>query len=271
MRGLWLVVAAVATAFVPLLAAGADWRAPEPENTLVFDTTQGRIVVELAPVFAPKGVERVKRLAREGVYDGLLFHRVIDGFVAQTGNPNNKDGGVSSHPDLPPEFTFKLQPDISFTKIVDASDALGGFIGASPFLAEPPEIAVKLKRPPRAWGLYCAGALGMGRQEAINTANSEIFFMREPSHRLDHTYTYIGQVLTGLEAVRALAVGEPPTAPDVMTKVRVMADMPEAERPRLDVMDTASRAFQAQADQARKAKGADFSLCDVPVPVRGGK
>src|SRR6476620_10050481 len=89
----------------PLLlgAAQPDWRTPDLVNTLVVDTTQGRIVVEMRPEFAPLAVARVKLLAREGVYDGLQFHRVIDGFVDQTGNPNNKDGGTSRHPDLPPE------------------------------------------------------------------------------------------------------------------------------------------------------------------------
>ena len=68
----------------------------DPANTLVIETSKGRIVVEMAPLLAPKAVERVKRLAREGVYDGLKFHRVIAGFVDQTGNPNNHDGGTSS-------------------------------------------------------------------------------------------------------------------------------------------------------------------------------
>ncbi len=92
-------------------APHSDWRMLDPENTLVIETSKGRIVVELRPDLAPQGVARIKLLAREGVYDNLLFHRVIDGFVDQTGNPNNRDGGASQHKDLPPEFTFRLPPD----------------------------------------------------------------------------------------------------------------------------------------------------------------
>lgn len=91
-------------------AAPADWRPVDPENTLVIETTKGRVIVELRPEFAPRGVARIKQLARDGVYDGLQFHRVIDGFVAQTGNPDNRDGGTSALPDLPPEFSFRVPP-----------------------------------------------------------------------------------------------------------------------------------------------------------------
>src|SRR5260221_638303 len=83
----------------------------DPPQTRVVETPKGRIVVEMAPQLAPLAVERVKRLAREGVYDGLQFHRVIEGFVDQTGNPNNHDGGTSTYPDLPPEFSVRLPAD----------------------------------------------------------------------------------------------------------------------------------------------------------------
>src|SRR5688572_12540700 len=115
-------------------AAPADWRPLDPENTLVIGTTKGQVVVELRPEFAPQGVARIKQLAREGVYDGLQFHRVVDGFVAQTGNPNNRDGGTSKHPDLPPEFSFRVPPEAA-TIVVERSDAREGFVGATPFQA----------------------------------------------------------------------------------------------------------------------------------------
>src|SRR5688500_4664250 len=85
---------------------GSDWRPLDPENTLVMETSKGQVIVEMSPAMAPRAVERIRLLAREGTYDGLQFHRVFDGFVAQTGNPNNRDGGTSRHPDLPPEFQF---------------------------------------------------------------------------------------------------------------------------------------------------------------------
>src|SRR6185312_10777270 len=108
-----------------------DWRPLDPGNTLVIDTSKGRIVVEMAPALAPKAVERVKRLAREGVYNGLLFHRVIEGFVDQTGNPNNHDGGTSAYPDLPAEFSARVAAD-AVTTVVARSDAVEGFLGSVP-------------------------------------------------------------------------------------------------------------------------------------------
>jgi cyclophilin family peptidyl-prolyl cis-trans isomerase len=78
--------------------------AADPENTIVMETTQGRVVIELRPDLAPKHVERIKLLAREKFYDGIVFHRVIDGFMAQVGCPHGTGTGGSSHPNLPAEF-----------------------------------------------------------------------------------------------------------------------------------------------------------------------
>ena len=76
----------------------------DPENTLVMETTKGRVVIKLRPDLAPKHVERIKLLAREGFYDGIVFHRVIDGFMAQVGCPHGTGTGGSSYPDLKQEF-----------------------------------------------------------------------------------------------------------------------------------------------------------------------
>ena len=250
------------------LAPIPDWRPLDPDNTLLIDTTRGRVVVALRPDFAPRSVERVKLLAREGVYDGLLFHRVIDHFVDQTGNPNNHDGGTSSYPDLPPEFVFKLAPG-AFRAVRTASDGQEGFVGASPVATVSPLEASRAKDGTlRAWGAYCPGAAGMGRQADPNTGNSEIFFMRDASRRLDRDYSVWGQVVVGLPVIRAMAVGEPPEHPDRMLRVRVLADIPAAERPKLELMDVNGPAFAKLAAKARAARGADFSVCDVEVPVR---
>ncbi len=257
-------------AAVGLMAASPapDWRPLDLENTLVIETTKGRVVVELRPDLAPRGVERIKLLAREGIYDGLQFHRVIDGFVAQTGNPDNRDGGVSRHPDLPPEFTFRIPPQAAHV-FVSRSDAREGLVGATPFAAvSDAEQSRGTDRRIRGWGAYCSGVMGMGRQANPGSANSEIFFMRSPARRLDHEYTVVGRAITGLEAIRAMAVGEPPSVPDLMLKVRVAADLPLAERPRLQVMNAAGPALAARISALKRAKGADFSICDVEVPVR---
>ena len=76
----------------------------DPENTLILETTKGRVVIELRPDLAPQHVERIKMLAREKFYDGIVFHRVIDGFMAQTGCPHGTGTGGSSYPNLPAEF-----------------------------------------------------------------------------------------------------------------------------------------------------------------------
>lgn len=249
-------------------ATAPDWRAPDPENTLVIGTTKGQVVVELRPEFAPQGVARIKQLAREGVYDGLQFHRVIDGFVAQTGNPNNRDGGTSKYPDLPPEFQFRLPPEAA-TIVVERSDGREGFVGATPFQAvSGAEQALRPDPRVRGWGAYCPGVVGMGRQADPGTANSEIFFMRAAARRLDHEYTVVGRVIWGQDAIAAVAVGEPPKMPDLMLKVRVMADLPQAERPRLEVMDARGPAFQARLAAVKRDKGAAFTICDMAPPSR---
>ena len=76
----------------------------DPENTLIIETTQGRVVIEMRPDLAPQHVERIKTLAREGFYDGIVFHRVIEGFMAQTGCPDGRGTGGSKYPNLPAEF-----------------------------------------------------------------------------------------------------------------------------------------------------------------------
>jgi cyclophilin family peptidyl-prolyl cis-trans isomerase len=76
----------------------------DPENTLVLETTQGRVVIEMRPDLAPGHVERIKKLAREKFYDGIVFHRVIDGFMAQTGCPHGTGTGGSDYPNLSAEF-----------------------------------------------------------------------------------------------------------------------------------------------------------------------
>lgn len=247
----------------------ADWRPLAAENTLVVDTSRGRIVVEMRPEFAPLAVQRVKLLAREGVYDGLLFHRVIDGFVDQTGNPDNRDGGTSAHPDLPPEFTFKLTPGGPQAVVVRRSDGVAGFVGSAPFEAVSEEEAARApERLMRAWGAYCAGVVGMGRQADPGTANSEIFFMRDPARRLDRDYAVWGRVVQGLDVVRAVKVGEPPAGPDRMVRVRVAADLPAAERPALEVQNERGPAFARRVAEVKAKRGADFSVCDVEIPVR---
>ncbi len=262
-----LFTSCIAALSISAPTVAADWRALDPAETLVIETTKGTILVEMRPDLAPRAVERIKLLAREGVYDGLLFHRVIENFVDQTGNPNNRDGGVSKHPDLEPEFTFRLKAGDPHVIVRRSSDAVEGFVGSTPFIGAQDLLDTNpLGR--RASGAYCPGVAGMGRQEGVTTANSEIFFMRQASRRLDGDYTVWGRAVRGLDVIRAMAVGEPPANPDRMIRVRVAADLPAAERPRVEVLDEQGAAFKAMVDKVRAAKDADFTVCDIEIPTR---
>jgi peptidylprolyl isomerase len=108
----------------------------------------------------------------------------------------------------------------------------------------------------------------MGRQADPGTANSEIFLMRAPARRLDHEYAVWGRVVQGLGVVRAVNVGEPPAHPDRMVRVRVAADLPAADRPKLEVLNERGSAFRKLVAQVRQKRGAAFSVCDVPTPMR---
>ena len=108
----------------------------------------------------------------------------------------------------------------------------------------------------------------MARGEPENSANSQFFLMRQPYPSLEKRYTVWGRVVVGLDVVRAMAIGEPPESPDKMLRVRVMSDIPAADRPNLLIADTRSPVFRARIDAARKAKGADFSVCDLDIPTK---
>lgn len=255
----WLLVAGLS----PICHAQPTWRALDPENTLVIDTSKGRMIIEMRPDMAPKSIDRVKMLTREKTYDGLQFHRVIANFVAQTGNPNNKDGGKTAYPNLAPEMTFKHQRKAIEVWASNANDVGSGFLGSVPFQSIP---ILADQQARIAWGAHCAGVMGMGRDEQLDSANSEFYFMLAPSRRLDHTYSVIGRVVVGMDVLLALQQGEPPAKPDLMQSVRLLADLPAFERPKVSVMT--GQALSAFIDKIRQQKKADFSVCDVVVPVK---
>ena len=157
----------------------------DPENTIIMETTKGKVVIQLLPDLAPGHVARVKELTREGAYDGVVFHRVIDDFMAQTGDVQyGKAGGDtamagmggSDLPNLPAEFS-----DIGFER----------------------------------------GIVGMARAQDPDSANSQFFIMFGPAEHLNGQYTVVGRVVAGMDVVDAIAKGEPPAAPDMMAKVTV--------------------------------------------------
>lgn len=264
--------AATATATAPV-ATASEWRSVPAENLLVIDTSKGRILVELAPEVAPGHVERIRLLAGRGFFDGLLWHRVIDQFMAQTGDPLGTGEGQSPYPDLKAEFTFRRDGQTPFTAVAAPAGAVLGFLHSLPVQTQPDAfMATTADKKVHAWGLYCPGVAGMARDEAPDSANSQFFLMRQPYPSLDKRYTIWGRVVSGLDVVRTLKFSPNPDGivadPDRMTRVRVASDLPEAERPTVRVLDTASPQFRVLADAARQAKGADFSVCDIDLPVQ---
>ncbi len=166
----------------------------DPENTLIIELEDGRVVIEMLEDVAPAHVERVKKLARAGEYDGVAFHRVIDGFMAQTGDvehgdmtdgydPRRAGTGGSDLPDLPAEFS-----DVPFER----------------------------------------GAVGMARTQDPDSANSQFFITFGAAPHLNGQYTVWGRVIEGMEHVDALKRGAGRSGsvenPDRMQRVYVAAD-----------------------------------------------
>jgi peptidylprolyl isomerase len=274
-----VVVAAISTAATaqapdapapPPAVPGSEWKPLDPANTLVIESTKGRIVVEMRPDLAPAHVARIKALARQGYYDGSLFYRVLP-FMAQTGDKGDKQFR-SALPNLKSEAMFQLRPATPYGSFAASPIGDLGFVGAMPVLIEPDPARPADQAPTtgRGSGLFCPGTVGFAHGESLDSANSQIFLMRLKGPHLEKKFTAWGRVVDGQAAVAALNNGEPPSAPDKMTRVRVMSDLPAAARPKLTVMDTKSPAFAQLLQAEFKAKGAAFNLCDVPIPTQPG-
>ena len=180
-------------AFAAVAMAGFVPDAQADENTMVITLKDGPVTVQLRPDLAPQHVERIRTLANSGAYDNVAFHRVIDGFMAQTGDvqfgdmedgfqPQMAGTGGSDMPDLPAEFTDKA----SFER----------------------------------------GMVGMARSRSPNSANSQFFIMFAPAPHLDGQYTIVGQVTDGMDRVDNITKGSEALngavdSPDRMIKVRV--------------------------------------------------
>jgi peptidylprolyl isomerase len=180
-----VVLAGLVTASVSAFAA-------DPENTMIITLKDGDVTIALRPDLAPKHVAQIKKLVREGAYDNVAFHRVIDGFMAQTGDVkfgNMKKGfsaeavgtGGSDLPDLPAEFSQTEH--------------------------------------------YKRGVVGMARSQDPNSANSQFFIMFAEGASLNGKYTVIGEVVSGMDVVDKIKRGEPVADPDKMVKVQVASDI----------------------------------------------
>ena len=161
----------------------------DPENTLILETTKGEVVIQLLPQVAPEHVARIKELAREKAYDGVVFHRVIDGFMAQTrdvehgkvgGNTARAGTGGSSKPDLKAEFSATS---------------------------------------------HIRGTCSMARSQNPNSANSQFFICFADASWLNKQYSVWGQVISGMDNVDKIKRGEPVKDPDSIVSARIAADV----------------------------------------------
>jgi len=258
--------------------AASDWRTIAPENLWVIDTTKGRVLVELDPRVAPRHVERIRTLTNRGFYDGLKFHRVLRGFMAQTGDPEGTGEGGSDLPDIAAEFTFRRGTDAGFAPVQTSAPGVRGLVGSVPVATQPDaQMFVTADFKVDAGGLFCPGVAGMARSSGLDSANSQFFLMTGQNDNLNGAYTVFGRVVSGLDVVEKLKLGDEAnngavTDPDVMTRVRIASELPVAERPVVRVMDPRSAAFAERVAALRAEKGNAFKLCDVqPVAeVTGG-
>jgi len=272
-----LVTTVTATVHTGFNAPEEAWRELDPENTLYIDLEYGRVILELYPEIAPIHVDRIKTLTRQGFYDFITFHRVIEGFMNQTGDPKGDGTGDSDLPDITAEFTFRRNADMPVTLVGARPSGKGdigvGFYKALPVATQPTSQAILTKDGKvAAFGLHCKGVTSMARTSAPNSANSQFFLMRDTSPHLDSQYSIWGNTVLGHEHLTKIKVGskgeDPNFVPDVMKKVQMAADVPEGERVNVQVLKTDSAAFKNYLKTQKKADGSYPDICDIRVPSR---
>ncbi len=273
------------TTLAGVLAASKpeDWRPLDPENTLYLELATGRVVIELAPGFAPGHVANVKALVREHYFDGLAIIRAQDNYVVQWGDPDAEKPDRARKIEhakrtLPAEFDRVLDAKLPFTRLPDGDVYAPevGFSGGFPVARDP--------KSGRMWLVHEYGMMGSGRDVAADSGGgTELFVVigQAPRH-LDRNDTLLGRVVQGIELLSTLPRGtgalgfyEKPEQRVPIKSIRVAADVPAAERSALEVMRTDSPAFR-DLIEARRNRREDWfhyqagriELCNVPIPVR---
>src|SRR5258708_38332974 len=180
-----------------LLAASpaADWRDTDPELTLYMELPSGRVVIELAPDFAPHHVANIRRLVRGGYFDGLAIVRTQDNYVVQWADPEEKRPLGDAKRSLAPEFTRPISPDLPFTALPDRDTYAPqtGFSAGFPAARDP-------KRK-STWLVHCYAMVGAGRDNAADSGSgAELYAVIGNAPRLlDRNVTLGGRVLPGIE------------------------------------------------------------------------
>jgi peptidylprolyl isomerase len=263
-------------------ASPAEWRRLDPDNGLLLDLAGHSVIIELAPRFAPLHVANIKRLAHEHFYDGLAVVRVQDNYVTQWGDPDADDpakarslGGAAPH--LPAEFWIHAK-GLPIDRLPDPDGwaPLTGFVDGFPVAVD--------QAHDRAWITHCYGIVGAGRSSAIDSSTgAELYAIIGQSPRgLDRNITVVGRVLRGMEFLAALPRGtgmmgfyQEPQQRTIITSVRLLADLPEAQRPTLELLRTESATWRALVAERRNFSNDFFvtkanftNVCNVAVPVR---
>lgn len=259
-----------------ILAAAApeDWRTIPDDELLVIETERGRISVMLSPTLAPGHVKQVRALTREKFYDGLSFYRVIDGFVAQGGDPFETRKLKKAKKSLKAEFEDKAPADFPFAPLPDDDGYAPrvGFSASLPTGADP--------GAGTAWHLHCAGAFAFGRGDARDTASTEFYIALQPQRYLDRNMSVFGRVVDGMQHAQALRRVEPPEGPEddigeKIVSIRLASDIPPEARETFEILDSARPTFMAYAEARRNRPEAFFhfrpdyvDVCQLPIPVR---
>ncbi len=263
-------------------APAADWRTLDPSRLLVMRLPQGRVVIELAPAFAPAHVANIEALARAHYWDGLAITRVQDDFVAQWGDPaadtprrRALPAGLSRA--LPAEYTRALA-GLHFTRLPDGDvyAPAVGFADGFPVGADPAN--------GRAWLLHCYGMVGVGRDNPPDTGNGTELYavIGQAPRQLDRNIALVGRVVQGMDLLSSLPRGHGPlgfyrTAArrTRILSVRLASTLPAAQWPHLQALRTRSTAFAALLAERRDRANPWFvyrpgkvSVCNVPLPVR---
>ncbi|MAI92114.1 peptidylprolyl isomerase [Ponticaulis sp.] len=259
--------------FDAALADTENWREVDPQNLMVFNIQaargedRGRVVIEAAPFAAPGHVERFRALVSSGDLNGTMFHRVIDGFMAQGGDvatvhPDRAD----AWPEIEGEFEFTRRPGAADDGVPDMqklgipASATSGYILGFPVRTQSESFAALTREGTvQSWIPHCKGVVSTARTNDPNSAATQFFLMRDISPHLDRAYTAWGRILEGQDAVDNIRTGEPVRLPDVLISAKLAADMPEDERPRALVQRTDGPLFAPTL-----AEQAGANVCELP-------
>ena len=258
----------------------SDWRKLDPENTLYMELAGGRVVIELAPEFAPEHVANIRTLARGKYFDGLAIMRSQDNFVVQWGDPAGADKKKplgEGRKTLTPEFDRRAA-GLKFVALPDPDTYAPqtGFVSGLP--------AARDKADGTAWLVHCYAMVGAGRDNAVDTGpGTEIYVVSGHAPRqLDRNVALFGRVVHGMELLATTQRGPAPMGfydkPEQrvpIRSIRVAADVPAAERSNLELLRTDTQTFtdliearRNRQDEWYKHKANRIDVCNVPLPVR---